>query len=103
MRMDTSQPTGRCRRLPSFSALRAFEQAATLGSFKDAATALCLSTSAVSHQIRSLEKDLGLMLFDRHAHGVETTQAAREYLRFVQSAFNHLERGTSVVRFYSSS
>jgi len=67
----------------------------------NAAAALCLSTSAVSHQIRSLERDLGLTLFDRHAHGVEITDAAREYLRFVQSAFNHLERGTCVVRHYS--
>lgn len=47
------------------SALRAFEAAARLGSFKQAADDLAVTPTAISHQIRALEEQLGLALFDR--------------------------------------
>ena len=50
-------------RLPSASALRVFDAAARLGSFKAAAAELGVSPTAVSHRIRSLEDQLGLALF----------------------------------------
>ena len=43
------------RKLPPFPALRAFEAAARLGSFKQAAEELCVTPSAISHQVRTLE------------------------------------------------
>jgi LysR family glycine cleavage system transcriptional activator len=52
-------------RLPPLGPLRAFHAAATLGSFKAAASALNLTPSAVSHAIRGLEKQLDLTLFHR--------------------------------------
>lgn len=96
--MDSRNTSTPSRKLPSFSALRAFEQAVLLGSFKDAARELSLSTSAVSHQIRLLEKELGQSLFYRHAHGVKATRVATYYLTIVQSAFDQLEYGTQQVR-----
>jgi Bacterial regulatory helix-turn-helix protein, lysR family len=51
--------------LPPLAALRAFETTARLGGLARAAAALNVSTSAVSHQIKGLEKGLGVRLLDR--------------------------------------
>jgi len=61
------------RRLPPFPAIRAFEAAAKTGSFKAAAEELCLSPSAISHQIRVLEDYLDTRLFDRTPGSVTLT------------------------------
>jgi len=50
---------------PPLKALQVFETVARCGSFKEAAATLCVSQSAVSHQIRHLEEWLGRSLFDR--------------------------------------
>ncbi|TNC52375.1 LysR family transcriptional regulator [Rubellimicrobium rubrum] len=50
---------------PPLNALRAFEAIARLGSFRAAAEALCVTQSAVSHQVRHLEDWLGGPLFER--------------------------------------
>jgi DNA-binding transcriptional LysR family regulator len=47
-------------RLPPMQALRAFESTARLGSLSRAAEALHLTHGAISHQIKSLEADLGV-------------------------------------------
>ncbi|MEO1248955.1 MAG: LysR family transcriptional regulator, partial [Pseudomonadota bacterium] len=62
-------------RFPSASALRVFDAAARLGSFKGAAEELGVSPTAVSHQIRSLEDQLSLALFVRMTRRVELTDA----------------------------
>ncbi|QIG50841.1 LysR family transcriptional regulator [Nordella sp. HKS 07] len=48
------------RRLPPFPAVRAFEASARHLSFKKAASELCLTQSAISHQIKALEDYLGV-------------------------------------------
>lgn len=63
------------QRLPSPSALRTFEAAARLGSFKEAAAELGVTPTAVSHQIRALEDSLGTALFIRRTRAVELTEA----------------------------
>ena len=68
------------RRIPSFPALRAFEAAARLGSFARASEELHLTPSAVSHQIRALERTLGRALF-RRANRQATLTADGERLR----------------------
>jgi len=55
------------RELP-LKALRVFESVARRGSFKAAAEELCVSQSAVSHQIKHLEDWLGQPLFERAGH-----------------------------------
>ncbi|HEV2672939.1 MAG TPA: LysR substrate-binding domain-containing protein [Aliidongia sp.] len=65
------------RRLPPLAALRAFEAAARHLSFRKAAAELAVTPTAISHQIRILETDLGLTLFDRHIRRVSLTAAGR--------------------------
>jgi len=60
--------------LPSPGALRTFESAARLGSFKQAAVELAVTPTAVSHQIRALEDTLGVQLFVREARQIKLTE-----------------------------
>jgi LysR family transcriptional regulator, glycine cleavage system transcriptional activator len=62
------------RRIPPLNALRAFEAAARHLSFKEAASELFVTPTAVSHQIRNLEDLVGLKLFDRIAQSVVDLQ-----------------------------
>ena len=57
-------------RLP-LRGIAVFAAVARLGSFKAAANELSLSPSAVSHQIRALEDELGVELFKRLGRGIK--------------------------------
>lgn len=61
------------RKLPPLPALAAFEAVARHQSFAKAARELCVTQSAVSHRIRTLEEQFGAKLFVRGKHGVELT------------------------------
>jgi LysR family glycine cleavage system transcriptional activator len=54
--------------------LRTFCAAAKHSSFKLAARELCITPSAVSHQIKTLEETLGQTLFERRTRGIELTE-----------------------------
>jgi len=87
------------RRVPPMHALAAFEAAARLGGFAQAADELCVTPSAVSHRIRQLERQLEMQLFERTPTGVKLTTAGRMYLARVREAFVSLARpgdGSSV-------
>ncbi|WP_374354896.1 transcriptional regulator GcvA [Chitinimonas sp.] len=64
-------------KLPSLPALRAFEAAARSGSVARAAEELFVTPGAVSHQIKSLEDQLGYALFVRQGRGVMLTPEGR--------------------------
>src|ERR1700730_649450 len=81
-------------RLPSLNGLRAFEAAARHLSFTRAAAELNVTQTAVSHQIRRLEEQLGLRLFVRRNRALELTREAREYLPAVRAAFQDLRVAT---------
>jgi LysR family glycine cleavage system transcriptional activator len=66
------------RRLPPFPALRAFESAARQLSFTRAAEELCVTPSAVSHQVKLLEEWIGTRLFERTARRITLTQRGGE-------------------------
>jgi LysR family glycine cleavage system transcriptional activator len=69
------------RRLPPLNAVRAFEAAARLGSFKEAAAELSVTQGAVSQQIRLLEEWLGPpALFRRSVRRVVLTPAGAALL-----------------------
>ena len=76
------------QRLPSLSALRAFEAAARLGSFKHAAEELAVTATAISHRIRVLEEDLERPLFVRKVRAVELTADGRILQAAVSSGFH---------------
>nr|WKF61803.1 Glycine cleavage system transcriptional activator [Paraburkholderia busanensis] len=83
------------RPLPPLNALRAFEAAGRLGSFKEAAAELHVTQGAVSQQVRLLEAWLGASLFDRHNRRVALTPAAQAYLAEIGPLFEQLARATA--------
>jgi len=86
------------RKLPPMAALRAFEAAAELMSFKAAAVQLHRTPSAISHQIRGLEEEMGTALFHREPQGLRLTDAGRDYFRAVHEALDALGEATGRVR-----
>ncbi len=82
------------KRLPPLNALRTFEAAARNGSFKHAAKELCVSHSAVSHQIKQLERHLGVELFIRKARSVELSKRGQAYYPVLRAAFDRIAEGT---------
>ena len=54
--------------------LKIFHAVAEAGSFTSATVLLNLSQSAISRQIQSLEDDLKVKLFERHARGLTLTE-----------------------------
>ena len=83
------------RTLPPLNALRAFEAAGRLGSFKEAAAELHVTHGAVSQQVRLLEEWLGASLFERHNRRVVLTPAAEAYLAEVGPLFEQLSQATA--------
>lgn len=83
------------RILPPLNALRAFEAAGRLGSFKEAATELHVTHGAVSQHVRLLEEWLGASLFERHNRRVVLTPAAKVYLAEIGPLFEQLAQATA--------
>ncbi|MEA3087422.1 MAG: LysR family transcriptional regulator, glycine cleavage system transcriptional activator [Paraburkholderia sp.] len=83
------------RLLPPLNALRAFEAAGRLGSFKEAAAELHVTHGAVSQHVRLLEEWLGAPLFERHNRRVVLTAAARAYLKEIGPLFGQLSQATA--------
>ena len=81
-------------RLPSLNGLRAFEAAARHLSFTTAASELNVTQTAISHQIKRLEEELGVRLFIRQNRSLTLTQQAQEYLPGIRAAFNDLRLAT---------
>ncbi|MET0401252.1 MAG: transcriptional regulator GcvA [Cystobacter sp.] len=79
------------RRLPPLSALLAFEAAARHGSFKRAAQELAVTPTAISHQIRSLEEQTGLTLFERQVRKVVLTEAGARLYPVLREGFDSFE------------
>jgi LysR family glycine cleavage system transcriptional activator len=82
------------RRLPALNALKSFEAAARHESFTRAAEELCVTQGAVSHQVKALEEELGLKLFNRERQRLVITEAGREYLAVVRDALDRIAVGT---------
>ena len=81
-------------RLPSLNGLRAFEAAARHLSFTKAAEELNVTQTAISHQIKRLEEELGLQLFIRQNRSLALTAEARDYLPGIRAAFQDLRLAT---------
>lgn len=82
------------RKLPSLTALRAFEAAARLMSFSRAAEELSVTHSAVSRQVRELEVFIGRSLFHRSTRRVSLTPAGARYASVLHRAFEEIAAGT---------
>ena len=86
------------RRLPPLNALRAFEAAARHGSFSAAAQELRVTDSAVSQQVRTLERYLGTRLFKRLPRGLLLTELGSTYLPVLTAGFDRLSEATLRLR-----
>jgi DNA-binding transcriptional LysR family regulator len=83
-------------RTPPLRLLRAFCLAARHSSFKDAADRLALTPSAVSHQVKELEEQLGVTLFERRTRSVVLTPVGRQLLDDLEPALAAL--GSAIER-----
>ncbi|SUA89551.1 LysR substrate-binding domain-containing protein [Pandoraea pulmonicola] len=80
------------RKIPSNSALLAFEAAARHGSFARAAEELALTEGAISRQIGRLEAFLGVALFERVGNRVRLAPNGTRYAAQVRESLDRLER-----------
>lgn len=70
---------------------KVFYTAATCGSFSEAAKSLFITQSAVSQQIRTLESELGVMLFARGRKGAKLTSHGELLFGYVKRAITEFE------------
>jgi LysR family glycine cleavage system transcriptional activator len=67
-------------------------------SFTNAAAELCVTTSAVSRQIRALEDELGRRLFERQPRGLALTKDGAAFLVQVGDALRRLDDASATLR-----
>jgi LysR family glycine cleavage system transcriptional activator len=88
--------------LPPLAALRAFEAAARLESVTRAAEELCVTQTAVSHQVRVLEEVLAVRLFIRRPRRLELTPEGRAWANLLSDVFARLYAGNRALRAVSA-
>src|SRR5437899_8996368 len=81
-------------RLPPLKVLKVFEAAARHESFTRAAEELCVTQGAVSHQVKALEVELAIKLFNRERQRLIITEAGRDYLTVIRDALDRIAAGT---------
>jgi len=91
-------PTKINKRQISLRALRTFCAAARYTSFKLAAEELFVTASAVSHQVKSLESELGISLFDRSSGTLTLTNAGQKLFDDVDPLIRQINQLTSKFR-----
>lgn len=85
-------------KLPSLSALPAFEAAARLHSFTRAAQELNVTQAAISSQVRTLEDNLGVKLFTREHRKVTLTDAGQQFQHAVSVALGLVNTSAEKLR-----
>lgn len=83
---------------PSLNALRAFEAASRHLNFRLAGLELGVTQGAVAQQIRALEAELGLKLFERQPRTLVLTHNGQRYAKDVRRAFEMLANATQGLR-----
>ena len=81
-----------------FSALRAFEAASRHASLSAAAKELCVTHSAVSHQIKRLEAELGVSLFQRSNRGLKISAEGLALLPILTDSFDRISNALDGLR-----
>ena len=85
-------------RLPSLKALRIFEAAGRHHGYSRAAEELFLTHSAVSHQIKALEAELGTKLFRRAGHSMLLTEDGQRLYLAMSKALALVAKGVAEIR-----
>jgi LysR family transcriptional regulator, glycine cleavage system transcriptional activator len=86
------------RSAPSLDLLRGFEAAARRLSFTLAAEELFVTQSAVSRQVKALEADLGMALFERRHREIRLTAAGQTLYRATEQALRLLADAAAELR-----
>lgn len=86
------------RRLPQLTSLRAFEAAGRHLSFTSAADELAVTQAAISHQVKALEKYLGVELFLRMPRELELTPPGATLLPVVKNALDSISQTIAELR-----
>ena len=73
--------------------LRAFHNVAIHGGFSRAAEALCLTQPAISDQVRKLEEEYDVLLFDRKKKQVTVTAFGKKLLEITHRLFDYRASG----------
>ncbi|MFK0310839.1 transcriptional regulator GcvA [Pseudomonas sp. NPDC090233] len=84
--------------LPPLNGLRVFEVVARHLNFRLAADELGVTQAAVAQQIRGLEANLGIKLFERLPRGLALTGAGVRYSSDIRSAFALISSATQALR-----
>jgi DNA-binding transcriptional LysR family regulator len=87
----------RMKALLQLNQLRYFHAVSRTKSIRKAAETLNVAQSAVSRQIKNLEEELGVPLFDRQPRGVRLTDAGQVLARYAQQTMMSLERVRSEI------
>jgi LysR family glycine cleavage system transcriptional activator len=85
-------------RLPALRALQVFEAAARHLSYSRAAEDLFLTQSAVSHQIKALEAELGTRLFRRAGRAMLLTSEGQRFYRHIRDGLASFTKGVATLR-----
>ncbi len=83
---------------PGLVEMEAVLSIARRGSFRAAALELGLSTTALSHAIAKLERDLGVRLFNRTTRSVSLTDAGRSFVAAVGPALQDIHAAIDAAR-----
>ncbi len=85
-------------RLPSFAALRALATFARAGNLRGAAGALGVTPSAIAHQLRELEREIGASLVVRAGRGLALTDAGAKLAQGVEAGLAAIEAASEAAR-----
>ena len=72
--------------------LRYAVEVARLGSLNKAAETLLVAPPNISRSIKELEADLGIVIFNRSAKGMELTPDGEEFLDYAQDILRRIEK-----------
>lgn len=85
-------------KLPPLNGLRVFEVVTRHLNFRLAAEELGVTQGAVAQQIRGLEAELGLKLFERRPRALVLTEAGRSYVANIRRAFELIAEATETLK-----
>ncbi|QEI08881.1 LysR family transcriptional regulator [Pigmentiphaga aceris] len=86
------------RSCPTIQELLALDAIARYQNMTQAAGALCITVSAVSKQLASLESFLGVELLEKHGRSVQLTPVARSYWQRVSGGLREIETASFELR-----
>ncbi|MDR6586624.1 transcriptional regulator GcvA [Herbaspirillum frisingense] len=86
------------RKLPNLPALRGFDAAARHECFSRAAEEVHVTPSAISHQVRALEADLGLQLFKRHGKRIAITETGQRFAATIRKSLGEIAQAAEHLR-----